>query len=250
MSSGPGAASRVYRTEDGGRTWKLSLENPDPSGFFDAIAFWNRKDGLLLGDPVGNRFILYRTSDGGRSWIRLTALPAANPGEGAFAASGTALAVATGGRAWFGTGGVHGARVIRTTDGGRSWQAAETAIRHDAESAGIFSIAVMPDGIHAIAVGGDYRRPDDPAATAAYTTDGGATWTLSTAPPSGYRSGVCFHDRTHAMATGPSGTDRSSDSGVTWTRSNGGGYHACVFAGLHVWFSGSEGRVTSLPVQP
>jgi photosystem II stability/assembly factor-like uncharacterized protein len=248
MSSGPGNASRVYRTEDGGKTWKMAFENPDSSGFFDAIAFWNRKDGLLLGDPVDGRFALFRTSDGGRSWNRLIGLPAANSGEGAFAASGTALSVGPRWRAWFATGGVRGARVFRTSDGGRSWLAAQTPLRHDAESAGIFSLAFAHDGLHGIVVGGDYRKPDDATATAASTIDGGVTWTLSAAPPSGYRSGMCLYDRTHAFAAGPSGADTSSDSGATWTYVGGPGYHACAVAGHQIWFSGSDGKITSLQI--
>ena len=43
LSSGPGAKSRIYKTVDGGRQWKLLFTNPDAQGFFDAIAFWDSK---------------------------------------------------------------------------------------------------------------------------------------------------------------------------------------------------------------
>src|ERR1700758_2485763 len=37
MSSGKGDLSRLYKTTDGCRSWKLVFTNPDPEGFFDSI---------------------------------------------------------------------------------------------------------------------------------------------------------------------------------------------------------------------
>jgi len=37
MASGPGDKSRLYKTTDGCKTWKLIFTNPDEDGFFDAI---------------------------------------------------------------------------------------------------------------------------------------------------------------------------------------------------------------------
>ncbi len=52
MSAGPGDASRIYRSTDAGTTWKLVHTNPDKDGFYDAIAFWDAQNGVVLGDPV------------------------------------------------------------------------------------------------------------------------------------------------------------------------------------------------------
>ena len=46
--------------------------------------------------------------------------------------------------------------------------------------------------LHGIAVGGDYKKPNESNGTAAYTTDGGKTWTAATKPPHGYRSAVAW----------------------------------------------------------
>ena len=53
MASGPGDKSRLYKTSDGCKTWKLLLKNSDPDGFYDAFTFWDREHGFLLGDPIG-----------------------------------------------------------------------------------------------------------------------------------------------------------------------------------------------------
>lgn len=42
MGAGPGAASRMYRTRDGGATWQLLVVNKEPEGFWDAMAFWDK----------------------------------------------------------------------------------------------------------------------------------------------------------------------------------------------------------------
>jgi photosystem II stability/assembly factor-like uncharacterized protein len=52
LSSGSGDKSRIYKTSDGGGQWKLQFTNPDPKGFFDAMAFWDASHGIAVGDPV------------------------------------------------------------------------------------------------------------------------------------------------------------------------------------------------------
>ena len=107
LSAGPGDASRVYKTTDGGKSWVMQFKCADPAAFFDAIAFWDEKNGIALGDPVDGRFQLIATEDGGARWKPLAAktLPLALPSEGAFAASGTCLITRNETDAWFVTGG-------------------------------------------------------------------------------------------------------------------------------------------------
>ncbi len=230
MSSGPGDASRIYRTTDGGAHWALQLTNPDAAGFFDAIAFWDGKRGLLVGDPVDGRFALFTTDDGGEHWRRLEG-PAAAEKESAFAASGTCLVVRGEREAWFGTS---GARVFHSTDGGVSWSVAQTPIRHDRSSAGIFSLSF--DGQAGIAVGGDYEKPQEDAHNVAITTDGGQTWTEPVSRPAGYRSGVSAGPW---IAVGTTGSDVSIDRGRTWKRFDSAAYNAIGFP----WAVGPKGAI-------
>ena len=95
MSSGPGDLSRLYKTADGCHSWKLLFTNPDaPDGFFDA--FWLNAiygDGILIGDPVKDRFVVLKTKDGGETWIqdRSRALLLHGKSIAAFAASNSSL---------------------------------------------------------------------------------------------------------------------------------------------------------------
>jgi photosystem II stability/assembly factor-like uncharacterized protein len=87
-------------------------------------------------------------------------MPAALPGEFAFAASGQSLVTEHGRRAWFGTGGAAQARVFRSDDGGTTWQVSGTPI-HCGPSAGIFALAFRGQQ-HGFAVGGEsWDRFDD-----------------------------------------------------------------------------------------
>ncbi len=73
MASGPGDKSRLYKTTDGCKTWKLVFRNPDsPDGFFDCVWFQRTGYGILLGDPVKDRFAVFETADGGKTWKRDT----------------------------------------------------------------------------------------------------------------------------------------------------------------------------------
>ncbi|NOT60388.1 MAG: glycosyl hydrolase, partial [Acidobacteria bacterium] len=178
LSIGNGAASRIYKTTDGGKTWWLSYQNTNEQAFFDAIAFWDKDHGLAMSDPVNGRFLILTTDDGGKSWrsIEKTAMPEALAGEGGFAASGTCL-ITQGKQNAFLVSGGNTARVYRSTNRGRTWQVSATPLRKDGTAAGAFSIVFKDDKVGMI-VGGDYQKPDDGAQAAAFTQDGGKTWTL------------------------------------------------------------------------
>jgi photosystem II stability/assembly factor-like uncharacterized protein len=247
LSIGNGEKSRIYRTSDAGERWQLLYTNPDPKGFWDALAFWDDAHGIILGDPVDGHFVVMTTEDGGQSWRRKKT-PAALPNEGAFAASNSCLIVFGPHQVWFGTGGPGGARVFHSEDGGVTWTVAKTPIRNDGASAGIFSLA-FSDARHGIAVGGDYNKPAETTSVVALTSDGGKTWTApSGAPPSGFRSVVGYHAELKVwIAAGTSGSDVSLDSGNSWRPLNSDSYNAISIAPFQAtWAVGPKGAIAEL----
>jgi photosystem II stability/assembly factor-like uncharacterized protein len=270
LSIGNGPASRIYKTIDGGATWVLQFKNEDPRAFYDAMSFWDADHGIVIGDSIDLRFCVMTTENGGRDWVPVPAgaLPPALPNEGAFAASGTNIAVFGQTRAWIGTGAARKSRVLRTTDRGRTWQVSETPL-NAGSSAGIFSIAFR-DARHGVIVGGDYQREQEAVNNLAVTSDGGATWTLVKGL-AGFRSAVAFEPmrivsrsgpppskaRTRGVlprglvAVGPSGADYSPDDGRTWKRLEGPGFDTLSFApGQRVhavaWTAGAGGKIGKL----
>ncbi len=228
MSAGPGDQSRIYHTLDGGQHWNLQFTNTNPKGFFDSMAFWDPKHGIVLGDPIPDetgklKFELLMTDDG-QTWhpIPPSQLPEAIEGEGAFAASNTCIATvrtswtstasipveerrfsaasehekegasapAPDPNIWFATGGKV-ARVFHSPDRGKTWQVFDTPIIHGPDSAGIFSIAFR-DAQHGVIAGGDYKHPRDDGPNLAFTNNGGQTWTLSDIHPQAYFSAVAY----------------------------------------------------------
>jgi photosystem II stability/assembly factor-like uncharacterized protein len=249
LSIGPGEASRIYKTSDAGAHWTLQFTNGDRTAFYDAMAFWDANRGIAVSDSVDGRFVILITRDGGRAWTRVpqASLPAALPNEGAFAASGTNVAVLAPNHVWIGTGAATRARVLRSTDGGATWTVADTPVAASA-SAGIFSIAFR-DARHGIIVGGDFRKEAEAVNNAAVTSDGGLTWTAVTGL-GGHRSVVAHVPGAKPtwIAIGPTGSDISIDDGRTWKAIEGPGYHAFAIArrGTVGWAVGEGGRIARL----
>ncbi len=189
------------------------------------------------------------TADGGKTWGPVSSPDDPHPGNGlhpigaeaAFAASNSSIA-SRDGWFWFATSAsrvasrrlydsagpsqflfksTYCAGQIDPTSGecGQPWidfHNATAPIVHTSPSAGIFSVNFRSASV-GVAVGGDYVKPNDAVAIAAFSTDGGLTWTAASAQPHGYRSAVAYDEKDKLwIAVGPDGTDVSKDDGRTW----------------------------------
>jgi photosystem II stability/assembly factor-like uncharacterized protein len=246
MSSGNGDQSRIYKTTDGGKTWKRQYSDKRPGFFLDSLACDSKTHCLALSDPVDGKFLVLSTDDG-EHWQELPRdkMPTALPTEGAFAASGTSIAICDrGDNLYFGTGGGATARVFHSLNGGRSWTAADTPIVSGNPSSGIFSVACA--GFLVVAVGGDYKDPDTAKRVAAYSNDSGATWHLAEEQPGGYRSAVGDIAYGDFAAIGPNGTDISHDergNGMHWQHTDRLNLNAASFNGQQGWAVGPKGTI-------
>lgn len=246
ISIGNGDASRIYKTTDGGKTWKLQFKNTNEKAFFDALAFWDKKHGIAMSDPVDGKYVLMTTSDG-ETWQPLdtSKMPAAKDGEAAFAASGTCL-VTQGKSTVFLVSGGTDARVFRSTNRGKSWKVADTPMVKGTAGSGIFSIAMF-DSKNGIIVGGNYEKPEEAANNLAFTQDGGKFWmsgkALMGTDLNGYRSGVAFVERDIIFAVGASGSDYSTNRGRTWQNIDKENYNAVQSKNNVIWAVGANGLV-------
>ncbi len=247
---GVGRPAKIFKTTDGGKTWTERYHNDTPGIFLDAMAFFDEKNGLAVGDPMDGRFFLIHTADGGTTWepVPLENRPEARPGEGAFAASGTCLFVMGSNEAWFSTGGPV-ARVMRSADKGKTWQSAPSPLLSGQVSFGAFSVAFL-DPKNGLIAGGDYKDEAAREKNAAFSSDGGKTWELTlSGPPAGFRECVAFVPKAApplAVAVGPSGSDYSLDRGRTWNPIAGpAGFHSASFSksGKTGWAVGKGGLI-------
>lgn len=213
----------AYRTEDGGKTWKMQ---PHAGGVFmhglsvlDANTAW----------IAGHYGCIQHTTDGGKTWQTLNdytdlyAVEMVDDQVGyAGADSGAILKTTDGGRTWAfldvprgsaieamqfldeNTGWAVGdfGHVICTTDGGTSWRRGEIDFNDILKDLHFF------DAKRGIAVG---------ARGAVFSTnDGGATWRRTDTPTDKMLYGVDFPTPTTGYASGVGVILKTTDGGSTW----------------------------------
>jgi photosystem II stability/assembly factor-like uncharacterized protein len=256
---------RIYKTEDGGATWKIEFTNHIKKAFYDCFAFWGPDRGIAQSDSVNGVFPTIRTTDG-TTWESIAShMPKAQKGEAQFAASGTCIATQGEENAWIATGGAKIARILATTDGGDGWNAYDTPLRSSSSAGGVsVSFRNPRDGVVG---GGDLAS--NKYADMATSHDGGKTWTLTNKPP--VRGAIFCLSYARQVSNGgqekddnfkrvvvitaetePNFTSGSAawtpDEGATWYKlPNVSGYWAVAFARPKAgWFVGNNGQILKI----
>jgi photosystem II stability/assembly factor-like uncharacterized protein len=249
MSSGDSGKSRIYKTTDGGANWKLQYTDKRKKFFLDALVCDSEIECRAVGDPIDGKFVILRTRDG-EAWEQLPTdqMPAALPDEGAFAASGTCLAIYSYEHVYFVTGGP-AARLFHSSDAGYSWTVNSTPIVSGNASSGIFSISAWDKVL--VIVGGDYKDPNNRNRVASYSADQGKTWKLAEQQPGGFRSAVARIDEKSLVAVGPDGEDISDDGGAHWKHTDSLNLNALAVLRYDLaWAVGPNGTIARLRSSP
>jgi photosystem II stability/assembly factor-like uncharacterized protein len=229
---------RIFVTRDGGLTWTLEYDDTRHGVFLDAIALWNPRELIVLGDPIGDAFTVLVSHDAGAHWTAVHPPPAL-PGEAAFAASNTCLTTGRHGAAWFVTGGSHTtARIFHTADYGEHWSVTSLPLLAGNASSGAFSVAF--NGRHGVVVGGDYAVPDSSRSNVVLTEDGGATWSSGPVPGAVPYFSAVAPLRAGWIATGTRGTWISRNGGRSWARVDTTAYNAIAVTPTHAILLGAK----------
>ena len=218
---GPNEQRGVFKTTDGGKTWKKVLYRNENVGISDLIldpndpnvlyaAFWNAYRtpwSLNSGGPGGGMF---KSVDGGESWKEITA----NPGmpRGLWGKVGIAVSPAKSSRVWALIEAEEGG-VYRSDDGGNTW-AKINEDRKLRQRAWYYSRI--------------YADPKDSAVVYAVNTgfyrsrDGGKTFPQSLNVPHGDNHDVWIapSDPNRMINSNDGGANVSTNGGRTWTEQN------------------------------
>jgi photosystem II stability/assembly factor-like uncharacterized protein len=231
---------RILRTSDGGATWSVCLATSNAR--FGNIFFWNDRDGMAVTVGALDSADIYRTTDGGATW---TLQP--EPRPYARQPIDHSLTFFDDNNGWFASSNVGqspmtDASVLRTTDGGRTWQPRATGTR------GVSSMSFVTPlrGYLVDEVQGRIRR----------TISGGVAWSTTFYPMNGLRNVSVWADRASSWIWITSDTSSwvSSNAGETWTRTQMvpvGSMKAAVFTdSARGWAISSRGIVQELLRNP
>lgn len=234
-----GEPALIFKTTDAGVTWKIVYENKTKAMFLDAMDFYGKKNGVVVGDPIQHRFFIARTYDGGDTWTETATQnqPAADSGEACFASSGTNIKLSAKGKIYFVSGGLRSRLIDESTS-------IILPILQGRESTGANSLAIKNRKTFIVA-GGDFNVPDSLLKNCTVTYTKGKTWSQPAIAPHGYRSCVEHINRNNWVMCGLNGVDYSDDNGKTWQWISKEGFHVCRKAkkGNAVFLAGAGGRI-------
>jgi photosystem II stability/assembly factor-like uncharacterized protein len=229
--------------KDGVLVYKEEHENV----FYDAIKFWNSKEGIAIGDSTDDCLSILITRDAGNTWLKTSCGKLPRGKFGAFAASDTNIAI-VGDKTWVATGGIQ-SLVFYSKDKGVTWESFKTPIVQGIETTGIYSIDFYNDTL-GFAIGGDYTKPEANLKNKIRTIDGGKTWQLvSEGKGPGYRSCVQFvpnKDGKELVALGFEGIDYSSNFGETWQHLSDDSFYTLRFLNDSIAYAAGKGSVALL----
>ena len=211
-----GQASAIYRTEDGGATWKKVFERKGT--FFRAVLFTNDMHGFAgnlgagLTPSIDDTTALYETKDGGDIWAPVTAITGPSvPGICNLTALDAKHVYAVG-RANAPAG------MLATSDGGATWTASDMSA-----SFSMLIDARFTSPTEGILAG--QNAGGTGVCTIQRTTDGGKT--MQTVFSSKTKNSLCWklHFPTPEVGyvavqdttSGPPSFGKTTDGGKTWT---------------------------------
>ena len=232
----------ILKTDNGGKDWKVVYQNNTPGMFLDALAFWNEKSGIVIGDPIDGKIFIARSVDGGNNWREVPNrfAPQAEAGEALFAASGSNITQLNEQEAVFVTGGKTSRLFIRD-------RKIDLPLLQGQTTTGANAIAAWNEN-NMVIVGGDFSKDSLREGNCVIIRNKGKKMITPTVPPFGYRSSVTYVNSTRLITCGTSGVDVSEDGGMRWRNISPTGYHVVKKAkkGNAVFLAGGGGRIAKL----
>ncbi len=243
-----GNPALLYKTGDTG-SMELVYKEEHIKVFYDAISFWNDKEGIAMGDPVDSCLSIITTRDGGKTWNKISCdnLPVSEEGEAAFAASNSNIAIQRD-KTWILSGGIR-SRIFFSPDKGKNWEVFDTPLIQGAPTTGGYSLDFYDEN-NGFIIGGDYTKPEENQSNKAFTKDGGRTWELAAVGQEpGYKSSVRYvpgKNGDDLVAVGSTGISYSKDAGKSWKELSSEGFYTLRFLNDSVAYAAGKHRIAKL----
>jgi photosystem II stability/assembly factor-like uncharacterized protein len=228
----PNSERGVYKTTDGGRTWKKVLFVDDKTGAIDLVmdphhshtlyaSMWQaqRQPWKLTSGGPGSA--LYKTTDGGAHWTKISSHPGF--ASGLLGRMGVAVSP-TNPRNIYAIVQAHDGGVFRSTDAGATWKRVNSEMKLRQRAfyyMGIYADPTSAEIAYAPSVDGVYK-----------TTNGGRTWRTITPPGDHHIIWVNPRNPKVLVEGNDGGGMVSTDGGDTWSSENnqptGQFYHIAI----------------------
>lgn len=213
---GPNEERGVFRTSDGGKTWKKILYVNDKTGAADLTV--DPRDTRVMYATTwqvlrrpwdiyefGPGSAIYKTTDGGDTWIRLQeGLPQSEMGK-----IGISVSPAYPDRIYATIGGNDGG-IYRSDDAGKTWKLIDGSFEMHARQyyyGHIFADPLQPDNVYTFSSKDFYK-----------SLDGGKTWTRIQTPHGDYHDlWIDPHDNQRMINGNDGGATVTFDGGRSWS---------------------------------
>ena len=239
----------ILKTKDGGKNWYKVFEDSTKGMFLDAMDF-DGKNGVVIGDPIGNHAFFAMTYNQGENWINCGTREMRNTtatGEAFFAASGTNIKYFYFHEDWpslyYVSGGLQANCWVL-------FDKKRLPIIQGKETTGANSIDIFKN--KGMIVGGDFANDKDTTQNCVLV-DFKPTIKFyhPQTPPHGYRSCVIYVNEKTLLTCGTSGVDISRDGGMNWQLISTESFHVVQKAkhGTAIFMAGANGRIAIVKVQ-
>ncbi len=215
-----------------------------PKVFYDSMKFFDKLNGIAMGDPTEDCLSVIITNNGGNTWHKLSCknLPKIIEGEAAFAASNTNISTYKN-NIWMVTGGEK-ASVFYSKNKGETWEVYNTPIVQGGKMTGIYTVDFYDENT-GIIMGGNWEEKSNFNATKAISNNGGKSWELianNKAP--GYISCTQYIPNSQGkkiIAVSTEGIYLSNNNGNSWKKISDRKYYSIQFFNEKTaWLSGNE----------
>lgn len=225
MVDNANGGGKIYRTNNGGANWtaQTTATLAAPGGWADFVYFFNKNNGVCVGDSNSGYWEIYSTVNGGSNWSRVLSvnIPTNTIGE---TGNDNSYSV-VGNTIWFGTS---SGRVYKSINMGTTWTVANTGLTN-------CSRVAFKDASNGIATDGTLLVK---------TNNGGTSWTPLTFTGNFYGYDLTFIPGTTGTyintgwGSGSNGSSYSINDGATWINIDAIGHHAVSFLNSTTGWSG------------